>query len=104
MLFSYLMPPLPCARAATSLLAVAVPPHVITTQVVKSRGGRMYVADMLVGLAAVARRLYPNSGTPSSAFYQLVSDRLLPWILRLGTSVSKIASCTVDLPTVSIEM
>ena len=35
------------------------------------------------GLAAIARRLYPQAETPSAAFHALVSDRLLPWLLQL---------------------
>eukprot|EP00966_Prymnesium_polylepis_P230259 5327907-Prymnesium_polylepis.1 len=49
----------------------------IFTQVDKARSARMGVAEMLVGLAAIARKLYPHADTPSSAFYALVSDRLL---------------------------
>ncbi|KAL1529023.1 hypothetical protein AB1Y20_010343 [Prymnesium parvum] len=55
----------------------------VFTQVVKSRSGRMSGADLLLGLAVVARKLYPDAPTPSDAFYSLVAERLLPWLLQV---------------------
>ena len=55
----------------------------IYQQVVRTRGNRMTLADMMVGLAMVAKRLYPAERSQSAAFHKLLSDSLLPWMLQL---------------------
>ena len=49
---------------------------------------------MLVGIAAISKRLYPQAATPSAAFYQLVSERLLPWLLEQDASAVSIGATT----------
>ena len=55
----------------------------IYQQVVRTRGARMSLGDMLVGLAMVAKRLYPTERSQSAAFHRLLSVQLLPWMLQL---------------------
>ena len=52
-------------------------------QVVRTRGARMAPADFLVGLAMVAKRLYPQERSQSAAFHRLLREQLLPWMLQL---------------------
>lgn len=59
----------------------------IFMKVVKDRGGRMGVSDMLIGLAVIARRLYPDSETPSTAFYELVRNASFYSISPLSTII-----------------
>ena len=63
----------------------------IFAQVVKRKGERMTVADMVIGLSMVAKRLYPQQRTQSAAFHQLLSEQLLPWMLQLDRSLSATA-------------
>ena len=55
----------------------------IFQQVVRTRGARMSVGDMMVGLAMVAKRLHPEERTQSAAFHRVLSETLLPWLLQL---------------------
>lgn len=55
----------------------------IYQQVVRTRGNRMSLGDMMVGLAMVAKRLYPAERSQSAAFHRLLADSLLPWMLQL---------------------
>ena len=55
----------------------------IYQQVVRTRGARMSVGDMMVGLAMVAKRVYPQERSQSSAFHRLLADQLLPWMLQV---------------------
>ena len=55
----------------------------IYQQVVRTRGARMAPADMMMGLAMVGKRLYPEERTQSTAFHRLLSEQLLPWMLQL---------------------
>jgi len=55
----------------------------IFQQVVRARGARMSVGDMMVGLSMVGKRLHPEERTQSAAFHRLLSERLLPWMLQL---------------------
>jgi len=54
----------------------------IFQQVVRTRGARMSMGDMMVGLSMVAKRLYPEERTQSSAFHRLLSEQMLPWMLQ----------------------
>ena len=55
----------------------------IFQQVVRTRGARMAPPDMMVGLSMVAKRLYPDEPTQSSAFHKLLTEQMLPWMLQL---------------------
>ena len=55
----------------------------IFQQVVRTRGARMSVGDMMIGLSMVAKRLYPEERTQSAAFHRILSETLLPWMLQL---------------------
>ena len=56
----------------------------IYQQVVRTRGARMSVGDMMVGLAMVAKRVYPQERSQSAAFHRLLADQLLPWMLQVS--------------------
>jgi hypothetical protein len=71
------------AAQLTSERCTDVDVDLIFQQVVRTRGARMSVADMLVGLAMVAKRLYPAERSQSTAFHRLLSETLLPWMLQL---------------------
>ena len=55
----------------------------IFQQVVRTRGARMSIGDMMVGLAMVAKRLYPQERSQSTAFHKMLAETLLPWTLQL---------------------
>ena len=55
----------------------------IFQQVVRTKGARMSIGDMLVGLAMVAKRIFPGERSQSAAFHRLLSETLLPWMLQL---------------------
>ena len=55
----------------------------IFQQVVRTRGARMSVGDMMIGLSMVGKRLYPEERTQSAAFHRILSETLLPWMLQL---------------------
>jgi hypothetical protein len=57
--------------------------ELIFQQVVRSRGGRMALKDLIKGLALVALRLHPAQRTQSAAFHHMLTDQLLPWMLQL---------------------
>lgn len=64
----------------------------IFQQVVRARGARMAVGDMIVGLSMVAKRIYPDERTQSAAFHRLLSEHLLPWMLQYAPSPPAAAS------------
>ena len=43
----------------------------------------MSFGDMMVGLAMVAKRLYPEERSQSTAFHKMLAETLLPWTLQL---------------------
>ena len=61
----------------------------IYQQIVRTRGARMAPSDMMAGLAMVAKRLYPEERSQSSAFHRLLADQLLPWILQLQHALAQ---------------
>lgn len=71
------------AAQLTSERCTDVDVDLIYQQVVRTRGARMAPADMLVGLAMVAKRLYPEERSQSAAFHRVLSETLLPWMLQL---------------------
>ena len=70
------------AAQLTSERCTDVDVDLIFQQVVRTRGARMSVGDMMVGLSMVAKRLYPQERTQSAAFHRLLSEQLLPWMLQ----------------------
>lgn len=59
----------------------------IYQQVVRTRGARMTAADFMVGLAMVAKRLYPDERSQSAAFHRLLTTTLLPWMLQVRSTL-----------------
>ena len=70
------------AAQLTSERCTDVDVDLIFQQVVRTRGGRMAVGDMMVGLSMVAKRIYPQERTQSAAFHRLLSEQMLPWMLQ----------------------
>ena len=71
------------AAQLTSERCTDVDVDLIFQQVVRTRGARMSVGDMMVGLSMVAKRLYPAERTQSAAFHKLLAEQLLPWMLQV---------------------
>jgi len=70
------------AAQLTSDRCTDVDVDLIFQQVVRTRGARMSVGDMMVGLSMVAKRIYSQERTQSAAFHRLLSEQLLPWMLQ----------------------
>ena len=64
----------------------------IFQQVVRTRGARMSMGDMMVGLAMVAKRIHPHERSQSSAFHKVLAEQLLPWTLQLQHALASGAS------------